>query len=309
MRRNLMPLIVPSQLPAAQILQEENIFVITNDRASTQDIRPLDILVVNLMPDKISTETQLARVLANSPLQVRLTLLHMGSHTSTHTDKAHLANFYSTIDDVEHKKYDGMVITGAPVEMFNFEEVDYWSELCQIMKYAQKNIFSTLYLCWGAMAGLYYKYGIPKYLLDEKLSGVYEHQVIDSKNPLVRGFDDLFYAPHSRHADIRIKDIEKVKNLHILAQSEQAGAHIIATENGRDIFVMGHMEYDRNTLKEEYFRDLQRGLNPHIPENYFKDNNPQKDVLYRWKSHANLLFSNWLNYYVYQSTPFDLETL
>lgn len=304
-----MPLVIPKELPAYQVLQDENIFAMSHERAMTQDIRPLDILIVNLMPDKIATETQLARLLANSPLQVRLTLLRTGTHASTHTDNDHLAAFYRTLEEVKQFRYDGMIITGAPVEHLAYEQVDYWEELCSLIDFGRTNVYSTMYLCWGAMAGLYYNHGVPKTMLPQKLSGVFEHRVVRPGNPLVRGFDEIFYAPHSRHADINPKDVAHLPGLRVLASSEQAGLHIMSTENGREIYILGHMEYDKETLQKEYQRDLQRGLTPPVPANYFAGDNPENEILYRWRGHANLLFYNWLNYYVYQSTPFDLNKL
>ena len=304
-----MPLIIPKELPAYQVLQDENIFAMTHDRAIAQDIRPLDILIVNLMPDKIATETQLARLLANSPLQVRLTLLRTGTHESTHTANDHLAAFYLTLDEVKQFRYDGMIVTGAPVEHLAYEQVDYWQELCSLFEFSHTNVYSTIYLCWGAMAGLYYHYGIPKTMMPQKRSGVFEHKVVRPGNPLVRGFDEIFYAPHSRNADITPEDIASVPGLRVLAESKDAGLHLMSTENGREIYILGHMEYDKDTLQKEYQRDLQRGLAPAIPVNYFAGDNPDGEILYRWRSHANLLFYNWLNYYVYQSTPFDLTQL
>jgi homoserine O-succinyltransferase len=304
-----MPIIIPNELPAFDTLKEENIFAMSKARASIQDIRPLKILIVNLMPTKISTETQLARVLANSPLQVELTLLAMDSHESKNTDKSHLETFYKTFDEVKNQRFDGMILTGAPIETLPFEEVDYWEELCQIMEFSKKNVYSSIHICWGAQAALYYHYGIKKYLTEKKVFGVFEHRVTRPHNPLVRGFDEVFYAPHSRHTTIRRNEVLAEPALRILAESDQAGVHIIATENGRQIFILGHQEYDKETLAAEYFRDVNKGLDINIPHNYFRDDDPEKEILFRWKGHASLLFSNWLNYYVYQETPFDLDTL
>lgn len=304
-----MPLIIPPTLPAYQILQDENIFVMPHHRAITQDIRPLDILIVNLMPDKIATETQLARMLANSPLQVRLTLLRTGTHASAHTSNAHLGAFYQTLGEVRQRRFDGMIVTGAPIEHLAYEEVDYWPELVSLFEFSRSNVYSTIYLCWGAMAGLYHHYGIPKTMLPQKLHGVFRHRVMRPANPLVRGFDETFYAPHSRHADIRRTDVEKVPQLRILAESDEAGLHLLSTENGREIYVLGHMEYDKDTLHGEYLRDTQRGLHPAVPRHYYENDDPASPIIYRWRSHANLLYSNWLNYYVYQTTPFDLSQL
>ena len=304
-----MPIIIPNELPAFDTLQEENIFAMSKARASSQDIRPLKILIVNLMPTKIKTETQLARVLANSPLQVELTLLAMDSHESKNTDKSHLETFYKTFDEIKTQRFDGMILTGAPIETLPFEEVDYWDELCQIMEFSKTNVYSSMHICWGAQAALYYHYGIKKYLTEKKVFGVFEHRVIRPHNPLVRGFDEVFYAPHSRHTTIRKNEVLAEPALRILAESDQAGIHLIATENGRQIFILGHQEYDKETLAAEYFRDVNKGLDIDIPYNYFRDDDPEKEILFRWKGHASLLFSNWLNYYVYQETPFDLETL
>lgn len=304
-----MPLILPKELPAYAALENENVFVMHRARAMMQDIRPLQILLVNLMPTKIATETQLARMLANSPLQVELTLLHMGSHESTHVPGAHLEAFYTTFDDIRHRRFDGCIITGAPIELLEFEQVDYWKELCAVMEYTKTNVYSTVHICWGAQAALYYHYNIPKYRLPKKVSGVFAHQVIRPKSPLVRGFDEVFYAPHSRNTEIRIADVEACGALRVLAQSEEAGLHLFATDSGRQIFVCGHMEYDKETLRLEYERDLAKGIHPELPQHYFVEDDPAKDVLFRWRSHSNLFFSNWLNYYVYQETPFDLETL
>ncbi len=304
-----MPIIIPNELPAFDTLQGENIFAMSKARAIAQDIRPLKILVVNLMPTKISTETQLARVLANSPLQVELTLLCMDTHESKNTDKSHLDAFYRTFDEVKNQRFDGMILTGAPIETLPFEEVDYWKELCEIMEFSKTNVYSSIHICWGAQAALYYHFGINKYQVDKKVFGVFEHKVIRPYNPLMRGFDEVFYAPHSRHTTIKKKDILAEPELRILAESEEAGVHIIATENGRQIFVLGHQEYDKETLATEYFRDVNKGIDINIPNNYFKDDDPEKEILFRWRGHASLLFTNWLNYYVYQETPFDLDSL
>ena len=304
-----MPLIIPDKLPASEALKNENIFVMNRARAQNQDIRPLKILVLNLMPTKKDTETQLARVLANSPLQVEMNLLTMDSHESTHISQDHMQSFYSTLDEVRRDYFDGLIITGSPVEHLEFEEVDYWEELCDIFEFAKTHAYSSMFICWGAQAALYYYYGIEKHRLDKKLFGVFEHKVDRQMNPLMRGFDEVFYAPHSRHTEIRREDIEAVTDLRILASSEEAGPHIISTENGRRIFVLGHQEYDKGTLAVEYFRDKGRGMAIDIPCNYFTDDDPDKEILFRWRSHANLLFSNWLNYYLYQATPYNLEDL
>ena len=290
-------------------MNKENIFVMTEKRAMHQDIRPLKIVVVNLMPTKITTETQLMRLLSNSPLQVGIDLLQMDSHLSKNTPQEHLKTFYKTFDEIKYSKYDGMIITGAPVENLDFDEVDYWDELKEIMNWSTTHVTSTLHICWAAMAGLYYHYGVPKYPLSEKCSGVFEHHVNRRTSKLVRGFDNIFYAPHSRHTEVRKEDIKKVKELEILAESDEAGVYLITTKGGRRIFVTGHGEYDSDTLKNEYLRDLEAGKNPSIPKHYFPGDNPSKKPIVRWRSHASLLFSNWLNYFVYQITPYDIESI
>ncbi len=304
-----MPLIIPQELPAYRALENENVFVMHRARAMRQDIRPLRILLVNLMPTKIATETQIARVLANSPLQVELRLLRMDSHEPAHVSGAHMEAFYKTFAEVRSERYDGMIITGAPVEMLDYEQVDYWDELCAVMDYSKTNVYSTMHICWGAQAALYHHYGIQKHVMDKKRFGVFAHRVTRPKNPLVRGFDEVFYAPHSRHTEIRREDVDKVSALRVLAESDEAGLHIAATDSGRQIFIFGHMEYDKYTLRDEYERDVAKGLAIDPPKNYFFDDDPAKDVVFRWRSHANLLFSNWLNYYVYQPTPYDLRQL
>lgn len=304
-----MPLIIPNELPATEALQKENIFVMHTARAYSQDIRPLKIVVVNLMPTKIATETQLSRVLANSPLQVELTLVAMDSHESRNVSQEHLSYFYKSLEEIKDEYFDGMILTGAPVEQIPFEEVDYWKELCEIFEFAKTHVYSSMFICWGAQAALYYHYGINKHMTDGKVFGVFEHNVVRAHNPLVRGFDEVFYAPHSRHTEIYKADIEDHPELRILAESEEAGPHIISTENGRQIFILGHQEYDKDTLAGEYFRDINKGLDIEVPKNYFRDDNPSKDILFRWRGHASLLFSNWLNYYVYQDTPYDLSEL
>ena len=304
-----MPLIIPNSLPAAGALQSENIFTMDRARAVSQDIRPLKIVIVNLMPTKIATETQLARVLANSPLQVEMTLVTMDSHESTHISQEHMESFYKTLDEIKEDYFDGMILTGAPVEQMPFEQVDYWQELCEIFEFAKTHVYSSMFICWGAQAALYYHYGIPKRLLDEKVFGVFEHRVVRPHNPMVRGFDEIFYAPHSRHTEILKCDIEHEPALRMLAESDEVGPHIISTENGRQIFVLGHQEYDKETLAGEYFRDVKKGLDIAVPANYFRDDDPEKEILFRWRSHASLLFSNWLNYYVYQATPYDLAEM
>ncbi len=278
-------------------------------RAQTQDIRPLRIVIVNLMPTKIATETQLARVLANSPLQVELTLVHMDSHEAKNISQSHLDSFYKTIDEVKHEKFDGMILTGAPVEQIPFEDVDYWDELKGIMEWSKTNVYSTVHICWGAQAGLYYHYGVPKYPVDKKVFGIFEQRVVRPLNPLMRGFDEVFFAPHSRHTTIKKEDVLKHKDLRILAESPESGVHILSNENGRMIFILGHQEYDKETLATEYFRDVDKGLPIDVPKNYFKDDDPTKPPVFRWRAHASLLFTNWLNYYVYQETPYDLESL
>jgi homoserine O-succinyltransferase len=296
-------------LPAAEALQSENIFTMDRARAVSQDIRPLRIVIVNLMPTKIATETQLARVLANSPLQVEMSLVTMGTHESTHISQDHMDSFYKTIDEIKDKYFDGMILTGAPVEKLPYEDVDYWKELCEIFEFAKTNVYSSMFICWGAQAALYYHYGIDKHILDEKVFGVFEHKVLRPHNPLMRGFDEIFYAPHSRHTEVLREDIEKHPELRILADSQEVGPHIISIENGRQIFVMGHQEYDKGTLAGEYFRDVNQGLEISVPKNYFRNDDPDNEILFRWRGHASLLFSNWLNYYVYQSTPYNLEEL
>lgn len=304
-----MPICIPNLLPAAKVLEAENIFVMYEDRAKTQDIRPLKILILNLMPKKIETETQLLRVLGNTSLQVDVELLQTATHTSKNTPQDHLLNFYKTFDEIKDQRYDGMIITGAPVEQLQFEDVTYWDELCEILEWTKAHVYSTFHICWGAQAGLYYHYGVPKYPLESKLFGVFPHRILVENQPLLRGFDEVFLVPHSRHTEIKRRDILKVEDLTLLTWSEQAGAHIIISNNGRQIFVTGHSEYDRMTLAEEYFRDLNKGLPIEMPVNYFPDNDPKKQPLFSWRSHGNLLYSNWLNYYVYQNTPYDLSSL
>lgn len=304
-----MPIKIPDHLPAAKILESENIFVMTEHRAMHQDIRPLQILILNLMPTKIETETQLLRLLGNSPLQVDIDLMQTATHISKNTDPGHLLEFYQTFDQVKNNKYDGMIITGAPVESLEFTAVDYWDELCAIMEWSRAHVYSTLHICWGAQAGLYYHYGVPKYPLGRKLSGVFRHRPLDPAHPLLRGFDEVFFMPHSRYTEVRQEDIEKVEGLQVLALSETAGAAIIATQDARQVFITGHMEYDRTTLAGEYQRDLQRGMSPQIPQHYFPDDNPEAVPPMLWRSHASLLYANWLNYFVYQRTPYDLSSL
>jgi len=304
-----MPIRVPDTLPATQQLRNENIFVMSETKAMHQDIRPLKLVIVNLMPTKITTETQLLRLLSNSPLQVEIDFLQMNSHDSKNTAAEHLRAFYKTFDEIRRSKYDGMIITGAPVEKLKFEDVDYWEELVEIMEWSKKNVTSTLHLCWAALAGLYYHYGVPKHRLPEKCSGVYRHKVGRITSKLVRGFDNEFFAPHSRNSEVRREDVEKVPELEILAESDEAGIYLITTKAGRQIFVTGHSEYDAHTLRDEYFRDVEKGINPKIPCNYFPNDDPTQEPQIYWRSHAYLLFSNWLNYFVYQITPYDIETI
>ena len=304
-----MPIKIPNLLPATKTLQDENIFVMTETRAIRQDIRPLKILMLNLMPKKIETETQIARLISNTPLQVELELLQTATHKSTHTSEQHMIDFYKTFDEVKGNKYDGLIITGAPVEQLEFEDVDYWDELCEIMEWSKSHVTSTFHICWGAQAGLYYHYGIKKYPLSKKLFGIFEHKVEHKQSILFRGFDDTFYVPHSRHTTCRREDIEKVPGLKILAGSETAGVYVVSTEGGRQVFVTGHSEYDADTLKNEYLRDKAAGLPIEIPLNYFPDDDPSKPPMVKWRSCANLLYSNWLNYIVYQSTPYDLNEI
>ena len=304
-----MPIKIPNLLPATQTLQEENIFVMTENRAMMQDIRPLNILMLNLMPLKIATETQIARLLGNTPLQVELELLQTATHQSTHTSEEHMLAFYKTFDEVKDNRYDGMIITGAPVEHMPFEEVEYWDELCTIMEWSKTHVHSTFHICWGAQAGLYYHFGINKQQLDKKLFGVFPHHVDYKRSILFRGFDDTFMVPQSRHTTVRREDIEAVPELRVLSSSEEAGVYVISTRHGRQIFVTGHSEYDADTLKREYLRDKNLGLPIDVPENYFPDDDDTKEPSVTWRSSANLLYSNWLNYFVYQSTPFDREKI
>ena len=302
-----MPIKIPNKLPAAKTLEKENIFFMTETRAMTQDIRPLKILLLNLMPVKIDTETQFARVLGNTPLQIDLELIAPKGHISKNTKIEHMLAFYKTFDDVKENFFDGLIITGAPLEQLEFEQVDYWDELCEIMDWSVTHVFSTLHICWGAQAGLYHHFGIPKVTMEKKLSGIYEHQLEGKNFMLFRGFDDSFFVPHSRYTTVLRQDVEKVKELKILASSPVAGIYAIKTNEGRQIFLLGHAEYDADTLKKEYFRDLEAGINPNIPENYFPNDDPAREPLVSWRSCAHLLYANWLNYYVYQSTPYDLS--
>ena len=301
-----MPIKTPAGLPAGKLLENENIFVMTQERAMSQDIRPLKIVILNLMPTKVETETQLLRLLSNTPLQVDVALLRMVSHKSKNTPASYLDTFYKTFRQIESEKFDGMIITGAPVEKLEFEEVDYWPELCRIMEWSKKNVYSTIHICWSAQAGLFYHYGVPKYMLPQKISGIFRHRVLNPLHPLVRGFDDDFWAPHSRYTEIRKEDVLKHPELEILTESNAAGIHIVSAKDGRQIFVTGHEEYDRNTLKKEYLRDVRRGLHPLVPQNYFPNDDPALQPPFVWRSHAFLMFSNWLNYFVYQNTPYDI---
>jgi len=304
-----MPIKVDNLLPAHSSLEKENVFVMTEYRAESQDIRPLKILLLNLMPTKIETETQILRVLSNTPLQVDVDLLHTVTHKAKNVSKEHLTKFYNTFDEIKDNKYDGMIVTGAPVEQMDFEEVDYWDELCQIFEWSKTHVYSTFNICWGAQASLYYRYGIPKYKTDKKVFGVFPHKSLDPFHPLLRGLDEVFYVPQSRHTEIKMSDIAKVKELQVLSYSEFSGIHLISDMDCRNFFTTGHSEYDRETLSKEYFRDLNAGLPIDIPYNYFPDDDPQKLPIVNWRSAANLIFSNWLNYFVYQKTPYDLSNL
>ncbi|MBO5480543.1 MAG: homoserine O-succinyltransferase [Clostridia bacterium] len=304
-----MPIKIPNNLPAVKTLEGENIFVMTETRALTQDIRPLKILILNLMPKKIETETQFARLLGNTPLQVEPTLVHTTSHQSKNVSQEHLLAFYKTFNDVKNENFDGMIITGAPVEHMPFEEVEYWQELCEIMEWSKTHVHSTLHICWGAQAGLYYHYGIQKHGVPEKMFGVFPHQVEHKSSILFRGFDDTFMVPQSRHTTVYREDIEKIKDLKILASSTQTGVYAVSTQNGKQIFITGHSEYDADTLKNEYLRDLSQGKPIKIPVHYFPNDDASQPPLVSWRGHANLLFSNWLNYFVYQSTPYDITKI
>ena len=304
-----MPIQIPNDLPATGILQNENIFVMTENRATTQDIRPLEIVLLNLMPTKIVTETQLSRLLGNTPLQVHLELMHTTSHRSKNVSQEHLLTFYKSFDELKDRKFDGMIITGAPVENMAFEDVDYWEELCQIMEWTKTNVHSTFHICWGAQAGLYYHYGIQKKPLPEKMFGVFKHTADYKRAILLRGFDDEFWVPHSRHTTVEREDIENVPGLRVLASSEEAGVYAVMSKEGRQIFITGHSEYDSDTLNREYIRDKNLGLPIHVPVNYFPNDDDTQEPIVRWRSHANLLYSNWLNYFVYQTTPYDIMTI
>ncbi len=304
-----MPLIIPDKLPAAGSLRDENIFIMNRARAASQDIRPLKVIIVNLMPTKIATETQLARVLANSPLQIEMKLVGMDSHTSTHVSQEHMESFYTTLDEFKDEYFDGMILTGSPVERLPFEQVDYWEELCKLFEFAKTHVYSNMFICWGAQAALYYYYGIEKHVMCDKVFGVFEMQTCRPHSPLLRGFDETFWAPHSRHTEIRREDILAHPELRILADSPEVGPHILATDNGRQIFLLGHQEYDKETLADEYYRDVRLGRKIDVPKNYFRNDDPEQGIMFRWRSHANLLFSNWLNYYLYQAVPYNLEDL
>lgn len=304
-----MPIKISNELPAHKALESENIFVMTEDRAMTQDIRPLRILLLNLMPTKIETETQILRLLSNSPLQVDVDLLQVKTHKSKNTSQEHMLKFYNIFDDVKDNRYDGMIVTGAPVEQMPFEEVDYWEELCEILDWSKKNVYSVFHICWGAQAALYHHYGIPKYGLDEKIFGVFPHRSLDNLHPLMRGLDDEFFIPHSRHTEIHRSDIALVKDLQIISYSDLSGIHLISDMECRMFFSTGHFEYDRDTLAKEYFRDVNKGLPIKVPYNYFPDNDPSKTPVMNWRSAGNLIFTNWLNYFVYQKTPYDLANL
>lgn len=304
-----MPIKIPNNLPAYTVLNNENIFVMTDSKAQTQDIRPLKIAILNLMPKKIETETQILRLLSNTPLQVDIELVQTATHKSKNTSQEHLVKFYKTFSDIKDERFDGLIITGAPVEQMPYEKVDYWDELCRIMEWSRTNVFSTFHICWGAQAGLYYHYGVPKYDLPRKMFGVFPHKCEVPNHPLVRGFDETFFVPHSRHTEVRRADIEMNPSLKVLTSSRESGVHIIADKTNRMFFVTGHSEYDRFTLKNEYFRDIDKGLAISVPQHYFPYDDPSQPPHFNWRCHANLMFSNWLNYCVYQETPYDLAKL
>ncbi len=303
-----MPVKIPDDLPAATVLESENIFVMSMQRADTQDIRPLRILILNLMPTKVETETQILRCLSNSPLQTDVEFLQAATHESKNTSAEYLKRFYRTFDEVRDQKFDGMIITGAPLDSIEFEDVDYWDELCEIMEWTKTNVCSTMYICWGAFAGLYYHYGIKKLHLEPKISGIFEHRVLSQNEPLLRGFDDRFFMPQSRHAGVNAEDIKRNPHLHIISSSEESGVAIVVSERNQ-VFITGHFEYDRGTLAYEYERDLNAGMDAHVPDNYFEDDDPHKDPIVRWRGHATLFFTNWLNYHVYQETPYDINDI
>ena len=304
-----MPITISKELPAYKTLTNENIFVMDELRARTQDIRPLQVAIVNLMPTKIDTETQLLRLIGNTPLQVEVELIQMRSHESTHVSAEHMLKFYKYFDEIKDRNFDGMIITGAPIELMPFEEVEYWDELCEIMEWTKTHVYSTFHICWGAQAALYYHYGVPKHELPEKLFGVFPHTLLDRNTILFRGADDVFYAPHSRHTTIWREEVEKVPELKILAASPQAGVYAIKTDGGRQLFIMGHSEYDRRTLEREYLRDKNAGKPIHVPDNYYPNDDDSQPPLMRWRAHANLLYANWLNYFVYQTTPYDIMSI
>ena len=304
-----MPVRVPSSLPAVEALRNENIFVIDEQRASSQDIRPLKIAILNLMPLKIMTETDLLRLLSNTPLQIEIDFIEPDGHVSKNTPREHIEAFYKKFDDIKKDNYDGFIITGAPVEKVNFEEVDYWQQLTEIFSWARTHVTSTLYICWAALAGLYFHYGVKKYVLDRKISGVFKHYIDDPRNPIFRGFDDEFYVPHSRYSEVRKEDIATIADLKIISESDESGVYMVMGRGGREFYITGHSEYSPMTLDFEYHRDLEKGLNPHVPDNYYLDDDPAKKPIVRWRSHANLLFTNWLNYFVYEETPYDIRKI
>lgn len=304
-----MPIRISSELPAFRTLGEENIFVMSKERAEHQDIRPLKVIIVNIMPKKIETESQLMRLLSNTPIQVDIELIQMASHVSKNTSHHHLESFYKKFDEIKDNRYDGMIVTGAPVELLEYEQVDYWNEITQIMEWSKTHVYSSLYICWAAQAGLYYHFGVPKYTLDKKMFGIFPHRVEVENCRILSGFDDIFLVPHSRNTEIRREDIEKVPQLEILTSSELSGVHMVANKNGRQYFITGHSEYDRDTIANEYFRDLKKGIDIQIPYNYFPDDNPANTPVFSWRCAANLMFSNWLNYCVYQKTPYNLNEL
>ncbi len=304
-----MPIKIQNDLPVKEILEKENLFVVDENRATHQDIRPLQLCILNLMPKKEETELQLLRMLSNTPLQIDVTFMRMSSHKSLNTAISHLQKFYYTFDELKSQRFDGLIITGAPVEKMEYEEVDYWPELCEVFAWSKTNVFSTFHICWGAQAGLYYHYGLQKKMLPQKLFGVYSHKVRHRREPLVRGFDDYFLIPHSRYTEVPARAIHGCKDLRILAESDEAGVLLCMSRDGRKIFIMGHAEYDRNTLRDEYIRDARKGLSTAIPVNYFPDDDPEKKPLLEWRAHSYLLYSNWLNYYVYQLTPYDLNEI
>lgn len=308
-KEKVMPINIPDNLPAVDVLKAENIFVMTNSQAIHQDIRPLNILLLNLMPKKIETEIHMLRMLSNSPLQVNIELMRIHNRPSRNTPIEHMESFYKDFDEVSHKKYDGMIITGAPLGAVEFEEVDFWDAMKAIMDWSVHNVTSVMFLCWAVQAALHHLYGVPKYVLDKKISGVYKHHLNNTLSAIVRGFDDIFDAPHSRYGEVRSEDIRKCPELEIISESEIAGPYIVARKDGRQIFVIGHSEYEPLCLKGEYDRDMAAGIHPEVPENYFPDDDPSKDPVVTWKSHGNLLFNNWLNYYVYQITPFDINDI